>query len=303
MTKNYKGITNFALKPAETEFIFISGKVKRLISTEEGSVVSFWVEGDRRDGYFVDSFDIGAETPIFGHIESLGDSKDEWIVSILTANTTLALPDFPYQKEFNSTYIKSLQDQGYIIKMYYYSPGFKKEFTIDVVNDLFPEERPDLSDYLYTGGFWGVGNYFSSSTFEELTTKYYNVESLTDTVDFQGYNEVPLGMSYSNAINLKETGRDTPPFYMRITRVPLEDRLVRHPNPVENFLENSDRLDKDDVPVVYNLFFGKHYLKSNSQNYYSTALNTSYPHHYTDYKYNNKFLGQITRHCFFGKTK
>ena len=198
---------------------FIDSTIKRLISTEENGFISFWVDGDRAKAYFVDSFDLASETPIFAKIDNNGPGKDDWIGCIATVNTVLPIDNTPYKNKFDSTVVQNLQKQGFSVVMYYYAVDFKKQFEVQKVSEFRKgKTNSNTTDLIYPGGHWGYTNLFSDNKQNgatDLTT--YNEETLDLDID-STYKEIklPIGDSSSNDNTLVSD-----PHFFKITRSPF----------------------------------------------------------------------------------
>ena len=251
---------------------FIDSTIKRLISTEEDGFISFWVDGDRGKAYFVDKFDLTLETPIFGKIDNTGPGKDDWVGCIATVNTVFPIEETPYKNRFDSTVVQSLQKQGFSVVMHYYAVGFKKEFEINPVSE-FRQNKSNSSttDLIYTGGHWGYSNLFSDSKqggTTDLTT--YNEETLDNTIDsIHTEIKIPIGESFSNDNSLNGS-----PHFAKITRAPTTNALREIDFSVffEQYLQENFREDRS---YIFDTILNRNYLKSEDQDYYSTALYNS----------------------------
>ena len=255
---------------------FIDSTIKRLISTEEDDFISFWVDGDRGKAYFVDKFDLTSETPIFGKIDNTGPGKDDWVGCIATVNTVLPIKDTPYKNKFNSTVVQSLQKQGFSVTMHYYAVDFKKKFEIKPVSEFRKNKSSgNVTDLIYTGGHWGYSNLFSDSNqggTTDLTT--YNEETLDNTIDsIHKEIKIPIGESSSNDNELPGD-----PHFLKIARAPWTDAIEIVPvttsqrSAFQRFLLENYQEDRE---FIFDTHFNRMYLKTEDQDYYSSALYTS----------------------------
>ena len=255
---------------------FIDSTIKRLISTEEDDFISFWVDGDRGKAYFVDKFDLTSETPIFGKIDNTGPGKDDWVGCVVTVNTVLPIDTNPYKNKFDSTVVQELQKQGFSVVMHYYAVDFKKEFEIKSVSKFRKDESNNsTTDLVYTGGLWGYSNLFSDNK-QGGTTKLttYNEENLDITIN-SIHKEVnaPIDESSSNDNELPGD-----PHFLKIARAPWTDAIEIVPvttsqrSAFQRFLLENYQEDRE---LIFDTHFNRTYLKTEDQDYYSSALYTS----------------------------
>ena len=301
---------------------FIDSTIKRLISTEEDGFISFWVDGDRAQAYFVDSFDLASVTPIFAKIDNTGPGKDDWVGCVVIVNTVLPIDNTPYKNKFDSTVVQDLQEQGLSVVMHYYSVGFKKQFEVQKVSEFRKgKNSSNTTDLIYPGGHWGYSNLLSDSKQNgttDLTT--YNEETLDLGID-STYKELklPLGESSSNDNTLS----GNPPFF-KITRSPFTSDIIDtlKKSPLDVFIRKN--FSNEDRFYILDTIFDRTYLRTEEQDYYSKTLYNSpvlnndpnfiksddtllfnifnYPHLNKNGKplFNNIIItGSITKHTFF----
>lgn len=256
---------------------FIDSTIKRLISTEENGIISFWVDGDRAKAYFVDSFNLAAETPVFAKIDNSGPGKDDWVGCIVTVNTTLPIDPTPYKNKFDSTVVQDLQEQGFSVVMHYYAVDFKKQFEVQQVTEFRKDKTSsNTTDLIYPGGHWGYSNLFSDSKQNgttDLTT--YNEETLDLDID-STYKEVRLSVGDSSS---NDNTLDSAPHFFKITRSPFALALQK-----KTFAGISDdsplgRLIRkdffEDQVYILDTIFDRTYLRTEEQDYYSKSLYNS----------------------------
>ena len=255
---------------------FIDSTIKRLVSTEEDGFISFWVDGDRGKAYFVDKFDLTLETPIFGKIDNTGPGKDDWVGCIVTVNTVLPIEETPYKNKFDSTVVQGLQKQGFSVVMHYYAVDFKKEFEVKPVSKFRKDKSSSsTTDLIYTGGHWGYSNLFSDSK-QGGTTKLttYNEENLNTDIDSL-HKEItaPIDESSSN-----DNALPGDPHFLKITRAPWTDAIEIVPvntsqrSAFQKFLLENYQEDRE---FIFDTHFNKMFLRTEDQDYYSSALYTS----------------------------
>ena len=255
---------------------FIDSTIKRLVSTEEDGFISFWVDGDRGKAYFVDKFDLTSGTPIFGKIDNTGPGKDDWVGCIVTVNTVLPIEETPYKNKFDSTVVQGLQKQGFSVVMHYYAVDFKKEFEVKPVSKFRKDKSSSsTTDLIYTGGHWGYSNLFSDSK-QGGTTKLttYNEENLNTDIDSL-HKEItaPIDESSSN-----DNALPGDPHFLKITRAPWTDAIEIVPvntsqrSAFQKFLLENYQEDRE---FIFDTHFNKMFLRTEDQDYYSSALYTS----------------------------
>ena len=257
---------------------FIDSTIKRLISTEEEGFISFWVDGDRAKAYFVDSFDLASETPIFAKIDNNGPGKDDWVGCIVTVNTVLPIDTNPYKNKFDSTVVQDLQEQGFSVVMHYYGVGFKKQFEVKKVSEFRKDKtNSNITDLIYPGGHWGYSNLFSDSKQNgstDLTT--YNEETLDLDID-SAYKEIRLSIGDSSSND--NTLGGNPPFF-KITRNPFSLAIQKtifgsssDDSPLGRALGSN--FSNEDQFYILDTIFDRTYLRTEEQDYYSKTLYNS----------------------------
>lgn len=310
-TKNYNSTVIFSFKGA-TEGVFIRGKIKRLISTEDGDNISFWVDGDRNKADLIATFNKTIDCPIFAKIDNTGPKKDDWVIAIVTVNTNLVVPDFPYENVFDSQVLKTLQGQGLVVTINYYVKNAKKSFVLNEVNPFLPE-KPNIKELIYTGGLWGKTINFNRPSFSEIdpspidmaNVHYCHVESFEEDIIYDPI-ELLIGDSPSNSNILTDQFDGQLPYYHRVTRVPkyAEENI----NLSFNIKGVSEAIKKhypylqeenynDERNYLIDIIIDKSYIRTENQCMHITPMLTSY-------FLNNReglFLGEIIKYNLFEK--
>lgn len=252
---------------------FIDSTIKRLISTEKDGFISFWVDGDRAKAYFVDSFELSSETPIFAKIDNTGPGKDDWVGCIVTVNTILPIEDTPYKNKFDSTVVQDLQKQGFSVVMHYYAVDFKKQFEVQKISEFRKgKTSSNTTDLIYPGGHWGYSNLFSDSKQNgttDLTT--YNEETLDLNIDsIHKELKLSIGDSSSNDNTLSSN-----PHFLKITRLPFTSDIIDilKKSPLDAFIRKN--FSSQDRSYILDTIFDRTYLRTEEQDYYSTTLYNS----------------------------
>lgn len=237
MKKDYKSKTLFVFSGL-TKGEFIQGKIKRLISTEKDNEIFFWVDGDRKISHFLEAFDKSQTTPVFGKIDNIGTKKDDWVVCVATVNAVVPISEYPYLLSFDSQIVQNYQNQGHTVALHYYTPLFNKTYVLENTS-LFIPEKPEIKEWVYTGGLWATTVYFSP--YEEgmpdaAKISYYHVEDIASQVDI---NYAPVEFTINDSAenntvllpkNYKYSAEEEAPslpFYIRLTRPPKASRDIK----------------------------------------------------------------------------
>jgi len=298
---------------------FIAAKIKRLISTEKDNKISFWVDGDRPEAYFLETFNLTLATPIFAKIDNTGPGLSDWVACVVTINGISPIPDNPYKNNFDSLIVENLQNQGFDITMHYYAVDFKKEFVVKKVSK-FSDKLSDqnLKDFVYTGGHWGYSTFYpTENEFTNLKISYYNVED-KDPAHDRSFQEITLpiddGLSNENYLN----GTNSP-YFLRITRVPWAGvmglsafyrasfeliqslkHVILEDGKKESDLNEDEKKQLNDV--IKDTIINRYFLKSEDQNYHSSLVYSTpkiKEKLYSFDKENSIILGEISRHILY----